>query len=74
MDDVVTKNRIDDLLIELSLLDNNVDKELNIVLLSDNDDMNKLNYFIFFFFFLKFFLLLLLLLLQLSLQLLALFR
>jgi hypothetical protein len=47
MDDVVTKNRIDDLLIELSLLDNNVDKELNIVLLSDNDDMKKLNYFIF---------------------------
>ena len=47
MDDVVTKNRVDDLLIELSLLDNEIDKELNVVLLSDNDDMKKLNYFIF---------------------------
>jgi hypothetical protein len=47
MDDVVTKNRIDDLLIELSLLDNSIDKELNVALLSDSDDMKKLNYFIF---------------------------
>jgi len=46
-DKIVTKSRMDDLLIELSLLDEGMDKELNIVLLSDNDDMKKLNYFIF---------------------------
>jgi len=46
-DTIVTKNRLDDLLIELSLLEANVDKEINIALLSDNDDLKKLNYFIF---------------------------
>jgi len=46
-DEIVTKSRVDDLLIELSLLDEGIDKEINIVLLSDNDDMKKLNYFIF---------------------------
>jgi len=46
-DTIVTKNRMDDLLIELSLLEANSDREINVVLLSDNDDLKKLNYFIF---------------------------
>jgi len=39
--------RVDDLLVELSLFDEDDTKELNIVLISDNEEMKKLNYFIF---------------------------
>ncbi len=48
MDDtIVTENRMEDLLVELSLLNDLEERELNIVLLSDNEELKKLNYFIF---------------------------
>ncbi len=46
MEDVVTKsNRSEDVLIQLSLL--SYDEDINVVLLSDSDEMKKLNYYIF---------------------------
>ena len=42
-----TNKRVDDLLIELSLFDESDTRELNIVLISDNEEIKKLNYFIF---------------------------
>lgn len=45
---IVTKDmRLEDLLVELALYDSSQMDDLNIVLLSDNDDFKKLNYFIF---------------------------
>ena len=48
MDDtIVTHSRVEDILVELSLLNDFEQRELNVALLSDSDDLKKLNYFIF---------------------------
>jgi hypothetical protein len=39
--------RVSDLLVELSLYDDSLNKELNVVLLSDYEEIKRLNYFIF---------------------------
>lgn len=42
-----SSKRVDDLLVELSLYGDNDTGDLNVVLISDNEEMKKLNYFIF---------------------------
>ena len=44
---VESNERVSDMLLELSLYDDSLSKELNIVLITDSEDMKKLNYFIF---------------------------
>ena len=47
MEEIVTKERLEDILVELTLCDDGYNKELNVVLISDSEDFKKLNYFIF---------------------------
>jgi len=47
MDEIVTKDRLEDLLVELSLFSDEYTKEANIALITDDEEFKKLNYFIF---------------------------